>query len=75
MLMTIELPGHVEEPLRNLAERQNREIGALVEETVRRYLEAEAITDLDIEEVAETQLALVGELRGVDESMIAGPAL
>jgi predicted transcriptional regulator len=65
MLMTIELPSNVEEPLRNLAERQNRDIGALVEEAVRQYLQAEAITDLDTEEVAEAQLALAGELRGI----------
>jgi predicted transcriptional regulator len=65
MLMTIKLPGNVEEPLRNLAERQNRDIGVLLEEAVRQYLEAEAITDLDTAEVAEAQLALVGELRGV----------
>ncbi|HEX3557248.1 MAG TPA: hypothetical protein VIA62_28815 [Thermoanaerobaculia bacterium] len=62
--MTIELPGNVEEPLRILAARQNRDIGALVEEAVRQYLEAEAITDLDTSEVAEAQLALAGELRG-----------
>lgn len=58
MLMTIELPGNVEEPLRNLAERQNRDISTLVEEAVRQYLDAEAITDLGTEEVAEAQLAL-----------------
>jgi predicted transcriptional regulator len=63
--MTIELPGNVEEPLRNLAERQNRDIGVLLEEAVRQYLEAEAITDLDPSQVAEAQLALAGELQGV----------
>ncbi|HEX4962914.1 MAG TPA: hypothetical protein VF173_18905 [Thermoanaerobaculia bacterium] len=63
--MTIELPGNVEKPLRSLAERQNRDVGALVEEAVRQYLEAEAITDLDAAQVAETQLALASELRGI----------
>ncbi len=63
--MTIELPGIVEEPLRNLAERQKRDVNTLVAEAVRQYLEAEAITDLDTAEVAEAQLALASELRGV----------
>ena len=63
--MTIELSDRVEEPLRTLAERQNREIGAVVEDAVRQYLEAEAITDLDPAQIAEAQLALAGELRGI----------
>jgi predicted transcriptional regulator len=67
MFMTIELSRKVEEQLRDLAGRQGREVGALVEDAVREYLEAIAITDLDAAEVAETQVALVGELRGVPE--------
>ena len=67
MFMTVELSGKVEEELRDLAVSQGREVGALVEEAVREYLEAAAITDLDAAEVAETQVALVGELRGVPE--------
>ena len=63
--MTIELPSSVEGPLRDLARRQDREIGALVEDAVRQYLEAAAITDLDSAEVAESQAALVGELSGI----------
>ena len=63
--MTIELPGIVEGPLRNLAERQKRDVNTLVAEAVRQYLEAEAITDLDPSQVAEAQLALAGELQGV----------
>src|SRR5436305_10483479 len=63
--MSIELPAQVEEQLRNLAARQKRDIGSLVGEAIRQYLEAEAITDLDAADVAEAQLALVGELRGV----------
>lgn len=63
--MTIELPGSVEEPLRDLARRQDREIGALVEDAVRQYLEAAAITDLDSAEIAESQAALVSELSGI----------
>ena len=63
--MTIELPRSVEEPLRDLARRQDREVGALVEDAVRQYLEAAAITDLEPAEVAESQAALVGELSGI----------
>lgn len=65
--MTIELAGGVEEQLRDLASRQGRDVGTLVEEAVREYLEAAAITDLDPAEVAETQVALLAELRDVPE--------
>ena len=65
--MSIELPATVEKELRDLAETQQRDIHQLVEEAVRLYLEAAAITDLTIEEVGETQLALAGELRGLPE--------
>lgn len=61
--MTIELAGTVEEQLRDLATRQGRAIDALLEEAVLQYLEAAAITDLSDEQVAETQLALMGEFR------------
>lgn len=42
-------------------------MGVLVEEAVRDYLEAAAITDLDPAEIAETQVALMGEFRDVPE--------
>jgi predicted transcriptional regulator len=67
MAMTIELSARVEEQLRDLALRQGRDIGVLLEEAVREYLEAAAITDLNAGEVAETQVVLLGELRGVPE--------
>ena len=60
--MSIELPGSVEEQLRALATRQGRDVRALVEEAIRQYLEAAAITDLDPTDVAEAQGALLGEL-------------
>jgi predicted transcriptional regulator len=63
--MTIELPMSIEKDLRNLALVQSRDIRDLVEEAVRQYLESAAITDLDAEEVAETQVALLGELRDI----------
>lgn len=60
--MSIDLPGSVEEQLRTLAARQGRDVRALVEEAIRQYLEATAITDLDANDVAEAQAALLGEL-------------
>jgi predicted transcriptional regulator len=60
--MTIDLPSVVEEQLRDLAKRQNRDIAELIEDAVRQYLEAAAITDLDPNQVAETQAKLVSEL-------------
>ena len=60
--MSIELPGSVEEQLRNLAAKQGRDVCALVEEAIRQYLETAAITDLESAQVAETQTKLLGEL-------------
>jgi len=65
--MTIELPATVEKELRDLAGVQRRDIGELVEEAVRQYLDFSMITDLDADQVAETQMALVGELREIPE--------
>jgi predicted transcriptional regulator len=63
--VSIELSTSAEEQLRNLAAKQGRDVSALVEDAVRQYLEATAITDLEPAEVAETQTALVRELPGV----------
>ena len=63
--MSIELPSSVEEQLRNLAAMQGRDIRTLVEEAVRQYLESTAITDLNATQVAEAQIALLGELSDV----------
>lgn len=63
--MTVELPANVEKELRDLAALQRRAVGQVVEEAVRLYLEAAAITDLSTGDVAETQLALAGELDGI----------
>jgi predicted transcriptional regulator len=65
--VTIELPGNIEEQLRNLAAKQGRDVRAVVEEAVRQYLESLAISDLDTTQVAETQTALIGELRGISK--------
>jgi predicted transcriptional regulator len=60
--MTIDLPSVVEAQLRDLARKQNRDIAELIQDAIRQYLEAAAITDLDPNEVAETQAKLVSEL-------------
>ena len=60
--MTVELTGRTEAQLRDLAAKQGRSVGVLVDEAVRLYLETAAITDLEPAEVAEAQEALLGEL-------------
>lgn len=60
--MTIDLPSVVQKQLRDLAKRQNRDIAELIEDAVRQYLEAAAITDVDPNQVAETQAQLLSEL-------------
>jgi predicted transcriptional regulator len=65
--MTIELPADIEESLRDLAARQGRDLRVLVEEAVRDYVEAVHITDLTSAEVAEAQLALLGDLEGIPD--------
>lgn len=65
--MSIELPGSVEEQLATLAAKQGRDVRALVEEAIRQYLEASAITDVDASELAEAQVALLGELPAIPD--------
>lgn len=65
--MTIELPRVIEEQLRDLAKRQNRDIAELIEDAIRQYLEAAGITDLDPNQVAETQAKLLIELPPISE--------
>ncbi len=72
MAMSIELPVGVEEQLRTLAARQRRDVEALVEEAVRQYLEVAAITDIDADEVAETQDALLVELPDISDWKVGG---
>lgn len=48
--------------LSTLAARQGREVGALLHEAIREYLEAAATTDLSPGDIGEAQMALVGEL-------------
>lgn len=65
--MTIDLPADIEESLRDLAARQGRDVRVLVEEAVRDYVEAAHITDLTSAGVGETQIALLGELKGIPD--------
>ncbi len=65
--MTVELTGSVEVQLRDLASKQGRNVRAVVEDAVREYLEATAITDLEPTDVAEAQVALVSELGELSE--------
>lgn len=70
--MTIELSATVERELRDLAIIQGRDVGEIVEEAVRQYLEASAITDLDARDVAEAQAKLIGELQVIPERTDGG---
>lgn len=65
--MSIELSGSVEEHLRGLATKQGRDVHTLVEEAIRQYLESAAITDLEANDVAEAQVAMLGELPNIFE--------
>lgn len=65
--MTIVLPSVVEEQLRDLAKRQNRDIAEIIEDAVRQYLQAAAITDIDPNQVAETQAELLRELSPISK--------
>ena len=65
--MSIDLPSVVEEQLRDLAKRQNRDIAELIEDAVRQYLEAATITDIEPNQVAETQAKLLSELSRISK--------
>ncbi|HEX2573587.1 MAG TPA: ribbon-helix-helix protein, CopG family [Polyangia bacterium] len=60
--MTIELPSSLEAQLQDLASKEGRNVGTIVEEALRQYLESVAITDLESEQIAEAQIALASEL-------------
>lgn len=60
--MTIDLSEQLAARLRTLADQQGRDLETLVEEAIRRYLDAAAITDVEPSDVAATQEILAGEL-------------
>lgn len=70
--MTIELPGTIEEQLRTLAAKQGRDVHVLVEDAIRQYLEATAITDVEPGELTDTQNALLDELPRVPDWKAGG---
>jgi hypothetical protein len=60
--MVIDLSTHLEDELRRLAGLWGKDVEALVEEAVRQYLDAAAITDVSSDDVAATQASLMSEL-------------
>ena len=60
--MTIDLSTPLEEELRNLAGLWGKDVETLVEDALRQYLDAAAITDVSAKEAAETQASLLSEL-------------
>jgi len=60
--MTIELPQAIETELRTVAEKQGRDVLAVIEDAVQQYLDGAAITDLDPADVADAQISVFGEL-------------
>ena len=63
--MTIELSAGAQKELEHLSVVQHRDISELVEEAIRQYLEAAAISDLDSFAIGEAQVKLAGELREI----------
>jgi hypothetical protein len=60
--MTIELPQAIETELPTVAEKQGREVLAVIEDAIQQYLDGTAITDLDPTDVAAVQISVLGEL-------------
>jgi len=60
--MPIYLPSPIEALIRQLADRQGRPVESVVEEAIRQYLDATAITDIAPDDVARTQESLLPEL-------------
>ncbi len=60
--MTIDLSRQLEDRLRHLALEQGRDLSAIIEDVLRRYLDDAAITDVTPAELAATQEKLVAEL-------------
>ncbi len=60
--MVIQISPCLENELRRVASQRDRALDDIVEEAVRQYLDAAAITDLTPEDITATQEALLGEL-------------
>lgn len=60
--MVVRLPKTLEEWLKRYAEHSGRDVPSVLEDAVRKYLEAAAATDVSAEDIAETQARLAPEL-------------
>lgn len=67
MHMTINLADSLEQQVRSLAAAQGRDIQAVIEEAVRDYLVSAAITDVEPDDLAQSQLAMLPELANTPE--------
>jgi len=65
--MSIELSEAVEQQLRTLAAREGRDVAALVEDALRRYMEGAAISDVTPSQVGAAQAALLAELKDLPD--------
>ena len=65
--MTYQLPMTIEGELLRLAEQRHRGVEELVQEAIRQYLDAAAITDLEPADIAATQMHLATELSDAPE--------
>lgn len=65
--MTIDLSSQLESELHILAGQSGKNVEALVQEAIRQYLDAAAITDLQAEDVGTAQEALLGEMGRCEE--------
>lgn len=64
--MTLDLPPTLEDHLRRLAQRQGRDVKAVVEDAVVRYLASTSITDLTAGELGDLQMRLASEETAVE---------
>lgn len=60
--MTVEVLSTTAAALQSLAKEEGRDLDALVEEALQNYLCAAGMTDLESEEIAGVQMALLPEL-------------
>jgi predicted transcriptional regulator len=60
--MTVHLSDCLEDELRRLASLRGQGVDAIVEEAVRQYLDAMAVTDVTDADLAATQIKLVEEM-------------
>jgi hypothetical protein len=64
--MPIYLPSNLEDLLKRLASTQGTSVQSLVVEALQSYLESISATDISPEEIAQTQITLLGELADIE---------